>query len=55
MAGGDSAGRGMIAGMILGAHLGLEALPQKWLTELRAYARIVELMDKIGENTRTGG
>ena len=54
MAGGDSAGRGLIAGMILGAHLGLEAIPQRWLTELRAYARIVELMDKIDENIGTG-
>ena len=50
MAGGDSAGRGLVAGMILGAHLGLEALPQRWLRELKAYARIVELMDKIDEN-----
>jgi len=49
MAGGDSAGRGLIAGMILGAHLGPEAIPPRWLTELKAYARIVALMDKIGE------
>jgi ADP-ribosylglycohydrolase len=48
MAGGDSAGRGLVAGMILGAHLGLEAIPQKWLTELTAYERIVELMNKMG-------
>ena len=49
MAGGDSAGRGLIAGMILGAHLGLGAIPRRWLSELKAYSRIVELMDKIGE------
>ena len=55
MAGGDSAGRGLVAGMILGAHLGLEAIPQRWLTELRAYARIVELMDKIDEIPKIGG
>ncbi len=49
MAGGDSAGRGMVAGMVLGAHMGTEAIPPRWLTELKAYARIVKLMDKIDE------
>jgi len=50
MAGGDSAGRGLVAGMILGAHLGLEAIPPRWLTELKAYTRIVAAMDRIDEN-----
>ena len=49
MAGGDSAGRGLVAGMIIGAHLGLYAIPQRWLTELKAYPQIVKLMDRIGE------
>ena len=49
MAGGDSAGRGLIAGMVLGAHLGLEAIPSRWLTELKAHDRIVELMNTMGE------
>jgi ADP-ribosylglycohydrolase len=49
MAGGDSAGRGLVTGMILGAHLGLEAIPPRWLSELKAYDRIVELMHKIGD------
>ena len=48
MAGGDSAGRGLVAGMILGAHAGLEAIPQRWLSELKAYARIVEFFGKMG-------
>ena len=47
MAGGDSAARGLVAGMILGAHHGLEAIPEKWLTELRAHDRIVELLNKM--------
>lgn len=49
MAGGDSAGRGLIAGMVLGAHLGLEAIPPRWLTELKAHDRIVDLMNTMGE------
>ena len=48
MAGGDSAARGLVAGMILGANLGPEAIPEKWLTELRAHDRIVELLNKMG-------
>ncbi len=49
MAGGDSAARGLVAGMILGAHLGREAIPRRWLTEMKAYERIVEYMDKMGD------
>ena len=48
MAGGDSAARGLVAGMVLGAHHKLEAIPEKWLTELRSHDRIVELLDKMG-------
>jgi ADP-ribosylglycohydrolase len=47
MAGGDSAGRGLTVGMVLGAHLGIDAIPQKWLSDLKAYPEIVGLMDRI--------
>jgi len=47
MAGGDSAGRGLTVGMVLGAHLGIDAIPSKWLSDLKAYQQIVDLMDQI--------
>lgn len=40
MAGGDSAARGMVVGMILGAHLGTAAIPEPWLSDLRYRQRI---------------
>ncbi|MFZ0240331.1 MAG: ADP-ribosylglycohydrolase family protein, partial [Desulfobacterales bacterium] len=48
MAGGDSAARGMAVGMILGAHLGREAVPDPWLRGLKAGDRITELLDHMG-------
>lgn len=47
MAGGDSAARGMITGMLLGAFHGLEAIPEPWLTELSARDKIYSLMADI--------
>ena len=47
MAGGDSAARGLAVGMVLGAHLGIDAIPPKWLSDLKAYPEIVDLMDRI--------
>jgi len=49
MAGGDSAGRGLVAGMILGAHLGRDAIPPRWLEELIAFPRIVKFMNQIDQ------
>jgi ADP-ribosylglycohydrolase len=50
MAGGDSAARGLIVGMILGAHLGTNAIPQRWISDLKSYQEIVDLMDRINRN-----
>ncbi len=47
MAGGDSAGRGLIVGAVLGAYPGAGAVPDRWLFELKAYDRIVGLLEKI--------
>ncbi|SPF39206.1 ADP-ribosylglycohydrolase [Syntrophobacter sp. SbD1] len=47
MAGGDSAARGLVVGMILGAHLGFEAIPNDWLSGLKRYQHIVDLLEKI--------
>jgi ADP-ribosylglycohydrolase len=47
MAGGDSAGRGMVVGMVLGAHLGKEGLPGQWVSGLRRQGEILDLLDKL--------
>jgi len=47
MAGGDSAGRNMLVGMIVGAHLGVSAIPNNWLTGLIAANEIKSLLDSI--------
>lgn len=44
MAGGDSAARGMPAGMILGAAHGLTAIPETWLAGMTARERIAALL-----------
>lgn len=44
MAGGDSAARGLVVGMILGAHLGMASLPADWLADMRQCGRIRELL-----------
>jgi ADP-ribosylglycohydrolase len=44
MAGGDSAARGMVAGMILGARLGRSALPDEWLAGMVHVQRISDLL-----------
>ena len=47
MAGGDNAARGMVVGMVLGAHLGPGALPKKWGSEMVKQKEIEALLDSI--------
>ena len=42
-AGGDSTGRGVIIGSVLGAHLGAAAIPS-YIQEAKAYPEIVKLL-----------
>ena len=47
MAGGDSAARAMIVGMILGAHLGMDALPDEWISSMKKTQDIRCLLGQI--------
>lgn len=46
MAGGDSAARGMLAAMVLGAALGGDAIPGSWWADVKAAARIDALLNQ---------
>lgn len=46
-AGGDSAGRGMLAGMILGAYHGFTGWPERWSTGMAAGEEIKNLLDRL--------
>ena len=50
MAGGDSAGRGLLVGLVLGAHLGMAAIPPEWLNDMKAYQRIVDMLARIDKS-----
>ena len=47
MAGGDSAARGSLVGMVLGAHLGMKSIPTEWLAEMKAAKKIEALLARI--------
>lgn len=49
MAGGDSAGRGLLVGMVLGAHRGDQDLPKQWVSGLKRGSDILKLLDQIEE------
>ena len=45
MAGGDSAARGLLSGMILGGAQGMDALPERWLTGLSCREAVARALD----------
>lgn len=47
MAGGDSAARGLAVGMVLGAHLGMEAIPREWIEGLKKRTEIMALLGRL--------
>ncbi len=47
MAGGDSAARGMVVGMLLGAYHGRDKIPSHWLEKLTRYDRMLSALDKL--------
>ena len=49
-AGGNSAARGMVAGMILGAYNGIEKIPSNWMENLSSKERISEYLGALNEN-----
>ena len=53
MAGGDSAGRGLIVGMLLGASSGMQAIPRRWLEGLTARETIESLLIRIDQAAST--
>ena len=49
MAGGDSAGRGLLVGMVLGAHRGDKDLPKEWVSGLQRGSDILRLLDQMDQ------
>jgi len=47
MAGGDSAARGMMVGMVLGAHSGAGDLPREWVSALNREQPIAQLLQQL--------
>ncbi len=47
MAGGDSAARGSMTGMVLGAYHGLESIPKAWVAGMRKERVIMESMARL--------
>lgn len=55
MAGGDNAACGLALGMILGAGHGKSRIPERWLRELEAAARLDVFLRSLGSHASTQG
>ncbi|MFW5690060.1 MAG: ADP-ribosylglycohydrolase family protein [Spirochaetota bacterium] len=53
--GGDSAARGMVVGMVLGAFHGRDAIPDEWIEELSAYREISTLLEDLEATLQRNG
>ncbi|MFC1883278.1 ADP-ribosylglycohydrolase family protein [Thermodesulfobacteriota bacterium] len=47
MSGGDSAARGMLVGMVLGAFQGSKSLPKEWISGMKAFDRIYSAIERL--------
>ncbi|MEM9481758.1 MAG: ADP-ribosylglycohydrolase family protein [Verrucomicrobiota bacterium] len=47
MVGGDNASRAIAIGMVIGAHFGIEGIPQHWLDDLEQYEYCEQLLAKL--------
>lgn len=52
MVGGDSAGRGLLMGMVLGAYHGFRAIPKAWIEKLQAGPKIRACVEQIEQARR---
>jgi len=48
MAGGDSAARGLLAGMVFGAYSGMDAIAQEWVFDLNSRGAIERSLEGLG-------
>jgi ADP-ribosylglycohydrolase len=53
MAGGDSAARGLIAGMVLGAHMGTAAVSEDWLKGMHCLQAVEKDLNTLAERRGT--
>jgi ADP-ribosylglycohydrolase len=53
MAGGDSAARGLLAGMVFGAYSGMDAIAREWVSDLNSRSAIERCLEALGHHPQT--